>query len=189
MARAALKIGVRELAEAAGVSTNTITRFEQDEPLRARTVDAISASLEAAGVNFIDRNSHGGPGVRLAAWYSEVLMPALKMGLKPPKIVNSSDQYVRLVSSDGVLPMYIDVESATFDDRLGRKFDNDRRQTAASQNLAEITKVIGQKFLDKDYTISEADGERRIYMLVSKKDLEGADFIISYGSLDDQADS
>ena len=64
MARAALELGVRELAKAAKVSTNTVTRFERGEELRERTVDAIRAALEAAGVEFIAENG-GGPGVRL----------------------------------------------------------------------------------------------------------------------------
>jgi transcriptional regulator with XRE-family HTH domain len=66
MARAALELGVRELAEMAKVSTNTLTRFERGEPLRDRTIDAIRAALEAAGVEFIAENG-GGPGVRLRA--------------------------------------------------------------------------------------------------------------------------
>ena len=65
MARAALELGVRELAEAAQVSTNTITRFERGEPLKERTVAAIRAALESAGVIFIAENG-GGPGVRLS---------------------------------------------------------------------------------------------------------------------------
>jgi transcriptional regulator with XRE-family HTH domain len=62
MARAALELGVRELAAAAKVSTNTITRFERGEPLRERTVDAIRAALEDAGVEFTNHNE---PGVKL----------------------------------------------------------------------------------------------------------------------------
>ena len=64
MARAAIEMGVRALAEAAKVSTNTVTRFERGEELRERTVDAIRAALERAGVEFIEENG-GGPGVRL----------------------------------------------------------------------------------------------------------------------------
>ena len=64
MARAALEIGVRDLAELAKVSTNTITRFEKGEPLKERTVDDIRTALESAGVMFIDQNGNG-PGVRL----------------------------------------------------------------------------------------------------------------------------
>jgi transcriptional regulator with XRE-family HTH domain len=64
MARAALELGIRELAGKAKVSTNTLTRFERGEPLRERTVDAIRAALEAAGVEFTNGKQ---PGVRMRA--------------------------------------------------------------------------------------------------------------------------
>lgn len=68
MARAALNLGVRDVAEAAGVSTNTITRLERGEELLPRTVADIRAAFEAAGVIFLDEgeSTDGGPGVRLA---------------------------------------------------------------------------------------------------------------------------
>ena len=66
MARAGLGLGVRELAAAAAVSTNTIARHERGETLYPRTVQTIRAALEAAGVEFIEKNG-GGPGVRLNA--------------------------------------------------------------------------------------------------------------------------
>ena len=64
MARAGLGLGVRELADMAKVSTNTITRFERGEPLKERTLDAIRRALESAGVEFISEDG-GGAGVRL----------------------------------------------------------------------------------------------------------------------------
>jgi transcriptional regulator with XRE-family HTH domain len=64
MARAALGMGVRELAAAAKISTDTVARFERGEELKERTVDAIRRAFEEAGVEFIDENG-GGPGVRL----------------------------------------------------------------------------------------------------------------------------
>lgn len=64
MARAALGLGVRELAAAAGVSADTIVRLEKGESLQARTVAAVRQALEAAGVEFIAENG-GGAGVRL----------------------------------------------------------------------------------------------------------------------------
>ena len=66
MARAALQLGVRDLAASAEVSPTTITRLERGEALYARTVQTIRTTLEAAGVEFIDENG-GGPGVRLRA--------------------------------------------------------------------------------------------------------------------------
>jgi transcriptional regulator with XRE-family HTH domain len=64
MARTALGLGVRDLAELAKVSPDTIARLERGEELKERTVDAIRAALESAGVEFIAENG-GGPGVRL----------------------------------------------------------------------------------------------------------------------------
>jgi transcriptional regulator with XRE-family HTH domain len=65
MARAALDMGVRELAAAAKVSVDTVARFERGEELKERTIDALQRALEAAGIKLIDENG-GGPGVRLA---------------------------------------------------------------------------------------------------------------------------
>ena len=64
MARASLKIGVRDVAALAKVSPATVTRIESDQPANASTLAAIRAALEAAGVLFIDENGEG-PGVRL----------------------------------------------------------------------------------------------------------------------------
>jgi len=64
MARAALGMGVRELAAAAKVSVDTVARFERGEELKERTIDALQLALEAAGIRLIDENG-GGPGVRL----------------------------------------------------------------------------------------------------------------------------
>ena len=64
MARAALGLGVRDLAEISGVSTDTISRLEAGEELKPRTLAAIRSALEDAGVEFIPENG-GGAGVRL----------------------------------------------------------------------------------------------------------------------------
>jgi transcriptional regulator with XRE-family HTH domain len=64
MARAALGLGLRELAAAAKVSADTVARFERGEDLKERTIEALQRALETAGVEFIDENG-GGPGVRL----------------------------------------------------------------------------------------------------------------------------
>jgi len=54
MARVAVGWGVRELAEAAGVTANTVTRIENGSDAKQSTIDAIRAALEAAGVEFIE---------------------------------------------------------------------------------------------------------------------------------------
>lgn len=66
-ARALLRWEQRNLAEASKVSLPSIKRLETAPgPLgaQARTIDALRAALEAAGVEFIAENG-GGPGVRL----------------------------------------------------------------------------------------------------------------------------
>jgi len=65
MARAALGWGVRDLAQKARVSTQTISRLEHGQTLRQVTVNSIRAAFEAAGIEFIEENG-GGPGVRFA---------------------------------------------------------------------------------------------------------------------------
>jgi predicted transcriptional regulator len=54
MARAALGLGVRDLAKLAKVATGTITRLEAGEELKPRTVEAIRAALEKKGIEFIN---------------------------------------------------------------------------------------------------------------------------------------
>ena len=64
MARAAVGWGVRELAERAGLTANTVTRIENGADAKQSTMDRLQQALEAAGVEFIEENG-GGPGVRL----------------------------------------------------------------------------------------------------------------------------
>ena len=65
MARAALGWSGSKLAKAAGVATNTISRFEVGGDMRVDTLARIEQVLEKAGVIFIPRDATGGPGVRL----------------------------------------------------------------------------------------------------------------------------
>jgi transcriptional regulator with XRE-family HTH domain len=62
MARAALQLGIRDVAKLAKVAPSTISRLEAGETLQPRTVDAIQHALEKAGVVFINGDQ---PGVRL----------------------------------------------------------------------------------------------------------------------------
>jgi predicted transcriptional regulator len=64
MARIALGLGIRDLADIATVSPDTVARMERGDILRARTVESIQRALETAGVEFIAENG-GGAGVRL----------------------------------------------------------------------------------------------------------------------------
>ena len=62
MARAALDLGVRDLAAAAKVSVDTVVRFERGDELKERTIEALRRALEAAGVEFTNAYR---PGVLL----------------------------------------------------------------------------------------------------------------------------
>ena len=64
MARAAIGWGVRELAEKAGVTANTVTRIENGADAKQSTIDALQRALEAAGIEFTNGDQ---PGVRLKA--------------------------------------------------------------------------------------------------------------------------
>lgn len=63
-ARGLLNWTVRDLAEAAGVHRNSVTRAETEATAAGSAHRAIAAALEGAGVEFIEPNG-GGPGVRL----------------------------------------------------------------------------------------------------------------------------
>lgn len=65
MARAAVRLGVREVAALANVAPMTITRIENGKSSgQGDTLLRIRRALEAAGVEFIAENG-GGAGVRL----------------------------------------------------------------------------------------------------------------------------
>jgi transcriptional regulator with XRE-family HTH domain len=64
MARAALQLGVRDLAALAKVSPNTVTRIEAGLTANSSTLAAVRTALESAGVIFVEENGEG-PGVRL----------------------------------------------------------------------------------------------------------------------------
>ena len=70
MARVALGWGVRELADIAQVSTQTITRLERGDHLKRTTIEAICRAFVEGGIEFIPENG-GGPGVRLSRRSSE----------------------------------------------------------------------------------------------------------------------
>jgi transcriptional regulator with XRE-family HTH domain len=63
MARAAIGWGVRQLAEKAGVTANTVTRIENGADAKESTLNALKGALEAAGIEFTNGKQ---PGVRLS---------------------------------------------------------------------------------------------------------------------------
>ena len=76
MARAALLLGVRDLAAKAGLSAMTVTRFENGHsPGSPETQVALKVALEFAGVELIPENG-GGAGVRLKKARKEPVQPS-----------------------------------------------------------------------------------------------------------------
>ena len=68
IARTALEWSNADLAEAAKVGVNTVSRFEQGADVRVSSVHAMQTALEARGVVFIgegEASLSGGVGVRL----------------------------------------------------------------------------------------------------------------------------
>jgi transcriptional regulator with XRE-family HTH domain len=57
-----LRMTVAQLASKAGVAPNTVVRLENGDGVNMRTMKAIQAALEAAGVEFTNGDA---PGVRL----------------------------------------------------------------------------------------------------------------------------
>ncbi|MGR3493103.1 MAG: helix-turn-helix domain-containing protein [Shimia sp.] len=67
MARNAVRLGVRELSEIAGVAPATVSRLEGGKGgINMRSADAIQTALEALGIQFLDPGDGAkGPGVAL----------------------------------------------------------------------------------------------------------------------------
>ena len=64
MARAGLGLSLHDLAAAASVGVNTVSRFENGGNTETRTIQRLRAALEAAGATFLPADDHG-EGVRV----------------------------------------------------------------------------------------------------------------------------
>lgn len=72
MARGALQLSVRDLAEAAGVTANTITRFENNQTKGyASTLMKLTKALQERGVVFIPAKDGMEPGIAIASQTEE----------------------------------------------------------------------------------------------------------------------
>lgn len=86
MARAAVRLGVRQVADLAGVAPYTVTRFENEQGgLRQDTADKLRQALQAAGVRFFE-DERGTPcvGFRAPARPDE--------GLRPDQLTTENDR-------------------------------------------------------------------------------------------------
>jgi transcriptional regulator with XRE-family HTH domain len=118
MARAALDMGVRDLAKVADVSPNTIARLERGDVLHVRTQAYIRGALEAEGVIFLESgvgSFAGGTGVRLGgqdksryADLFERLWAIPDMRRNPEKalhaLIDVFDLYLSIIEEEGREP-------------------------------------------------------------------------------------
>ena len=65
MARAALRMSTRELAQLAGVDKNTISRCEGGSRVMSDTMEKLEHALARLGIVFIGKDEIFGPGVRM----------------------------------------------------------------------------------------------------------------------------
>ena len=65
MARAALKLTVREVEQRTGVNKDSISRFEAGREILAGALKKLEELFREEGVVFIDGDASGGEGVRL----------------------------------------------------------------------------------------------------------------------------
>lgn len=66
LARTALDLTIRDLAQLADVAPSTITRFESGSAgSQRRTLDHLQKLLEERGVVFLDDDGDRGPGIRV----------------------------------------------------------------------------------------------------------------------------
>lgn len=73
MARSALRLGVRDLAELAGISFTTVSRFETGKGgLQLSSAEALRKTLETQGIQFLKNGEvASGEGIALKASRNE----------------------------------------------------------------------------------------------------------------------
>lgn len=64
LARIAMRMSQKELADSAGIAERSVSRAES-AARRTKSLPALQSALERQGVVFFDRDADGGPGFRL----------------------------------------------------------------------------------------------------------------------------
>jgi transcriptional regulator with XRE-family HTH domain len=88
MARAALKLTVRQLEVQTGVNKNVISRYESGREVLASAVQRLESLFREEGLTFIYENAARGPGVVLSKELSRRLerQPKTAATAKHPKL-------------------------------------------------------------------------------------------------------
>ncbi len=98
MARAALKLTMRDLAARAGIDKSTLVRIEAGYGAHAFTLRQLREVLETAGVIFLEADSNTGPGVRI------------KLGVKIPQPALGEDAGAVEEGEGGLKAAWDDIE-------------------------------------------------------------------------------
>lgn len=65
LARIAMRMSQKDLAEFAGVGERSVSRTENSNSVTSKSLIALQIALEKQGVTFLERDAKGGPGFRL----------------------------------------------------------------------------------------------------------------------------
>lgn len=176
-ARSLLGWSQTSLAAASGLSLPTIKRFETASGARVSqgAIEKMRSALEAAGVDFIDQDVLGGPGVRLNLWYAEMANSASKGGLSQPYIVSSTNSVVRLVSTDSEHQINIDIDALALDEYFERQLTHKDRWSIVANNLPQFTDIILSKYVSKGYSVTSLRGVRCINIAITGGDMSDSD--------------
>lgn len=169
-ARALLAWSQDDLAQRSGVSYPTIARLEaSDGELggRADTSEKIQASLEAAGIKFID---DGDIGVKLKMLKSE----AAPVPSRSFRITGTSARSARLAGSIGSTPVVVVIEQAAIDRLAGAPLSsNEKRREALASYLDSFAGLALEKYKRGQYSFTKKKS-----MAGFQIDITAADIII-----------
>jgi transcriptional regulator with XRE-family HTH domain len=175
MARAACGLGVRQLADRAGVSPDTVARLEREETLKPSTTEAIRTALEAEGLEFIDADeSFGGEGVRFAYAYTQKSRPNPEEELERLSVIVSNEKVIRLRTTDGRLPIEIDLDPAQIESRYCLNMDSEARRERVVDNIASLQLVVDNYYKAGRYKIVRNGSKFLIRIVLEPPDLASA---------------
>jgi transcriptional regulator with XRE-family HTH domain len=169
MARAALGLGVRELATAADISPNTIARLERGEKLHERTLVHVASVLEAMGIRFLPAgaiNPLDGPGAVYGRAKATSPRAEFFQGMWRTRRILYSDPRSAFDQILDLVEKYLDLIEAE-----GREPD-DWEKVSLRETLGELNRSwVYVAYVSLSCGITPPDNQAKDYPL-SKEDVE-----------------